>query len=351
MIKTTLLMLVLAYTFTVTAQSTMGNNFAFMDKEDIEMFNKDIGELFMSSENFSIDDFILFKGLKFIASKDWPNEVRLFDLDNTLIDKVKIREKDKGFVGLYRTKEDVYFARRPQNGKVYQLMFDALKPLRIKKKALEIPISDLGYFSKIVVRDNIFLFLVDFRSSTKGNNEIESAIFIKSDNAQLDTLAVINYQDGTNAVLQPLSSWTFDISEINNSNHFVLQNFRTGHISVIDRSGEELNSINISELLLTHDLKPYYQYLLGRRNYFNKVLNDYNEKNTFLYTGGINQDGTYEAVLFKWNVEQLKWLRVSIQNGGKPYPFVNLLSIDSQKLYFTLEDKFGNKGIYKKELN
>ena len=81
------------------------------------------------------------------------------------------------------------------------------------------------------------------------------------------------------------------------------------------------------------------------------MLNDYNEKNTFLYTGGINHDGTYEAVLFKWNVEQLKWLRVSIQNGGKPYPFVNLLSIDSQKLYFTLEDKFGNKGIYKKELN
>ena len=336
--------------FALQAQTPHEVSFSELTAEDIDFIFKESGKLYLSQKGYSIDHMIKVGNHKFTTSRKYMNEIRIFDDQNLLIQKLSIKPTaPRQILEIYRVGDEVYAVFRATNKKTYRLTQRNNGEYKIKT-VKSVAKNKSAYFNKTIpLADKEFL-VSDYTGPPRGN-PVESTVMMNDpEKKQMDTLAVIKRPGDLMVLQQPFSSWTYDITEGANAQNVFVHNTQSNLGLVVDKAGKISAKFSVSDLIKKHDLASIKSFLMGRYHYYVRIITDYEQEKTYLYTGGLDEQNEAHGILFEWETSRLEWEKVDFITETETFPFLNLREIEGGIVYFLIKDDQGANSVYKKEL-
>jgi len=334
--------------FTVKAQKGHEVIYSELSPEDIDFIFKESGRLFLSQQDYSIDRLLKVGNLKFTTSRDFPNEIRVFDEANLLLDKLEIKTRSpRQVLEIYRVQDEVYAVFRAENKKVYRIT--QRNNGAFKTESIRMFWKKNGaYFNKITPIGQYDFVVSDFLGKSSGEF-VESTLTVHHKNSKkIDSLSKIESPGDLIVVMQPHSSWTFDVTKGAVGQDVFIQNFQTNRGYVVNGDAIRTHEYSVSDLVEKRGLKPLKSFFMGRYHYYSRIISDREDGITYLYTGGLGGDGKPQGLLYSWNTEDGQWQYVKLSKDKDVFPFLNLTEISEGVFYFLLKDKQGMSAVYKR---
>lgn len=334
--------------FTTKAQKGHEVIYSELSTEDIDFIFKESGKLFLSQQDYSIDRLLKVGNLKFTTSRDFPNEIRVFDEANLLIDKLEIKTRSpRQVLEIYRVQDEVYAVFRAQNIKVYRI--NQRNNGTFKTESIRMSWKkNSAYFNKVTPFGQYDFVVSDFLGKSSAEF-VESTVTVHHKNSKsIDTLGKIESPRDLIVVMQPYSSWTFDVTKGAVGQDVFIQNFQTNMGHIVNDGAIKTHEYSISDLVEEQGLKPIKSFFMGRYHYYSRVVSDREDGITYLYTGGLDENGKPQGLLYSWSTEDAKWQFVDLTIDKYVFPFLNLTEISEGVFYFLIKDKEGVNAVYKR---
>lgn len=323
------------------AQQSTG--YSFMTKEDMAFLKNGFGELSFSRNELQIDQFIIFQNYIFTTSIKEPGIVKIYDSNQLLTQELKFKNENKdSFIGLYKLNGKLYYNPRPNSSKYYSINLKKGKWTKTKF-TLDKGKNKKIFFGKTIMSPNSQLSYFDTYGIRDTGGSIESIVTIKKNQAS-DTLLSLRKEN--TSVLQPYSSWTYDIAFNKKNHNYFIQDFRNGIIYSIDEMGIQTSMTKLKEM---NDLekKVIYSFFGGNYKFHSKILIDDANMKTYLYFGTKSKNKT-QGRLYRWNNDKSSWQKVNLflPSTKEPFPFIDIYEIYDNKIYFPLNIVNNKEGIY-----